>query len=196
MMQTHEGPSHLISKRASAALSSDKQMSEKMSTLAGMSFDDLFIFRAHRIDDAKYALRAIVGRAREAYAIPFNILKKRAQVSLISVCDREEDVLAGYIAFYVFNDAGPGKESIYAFYNKELSTVVMLTAVCNDAFHVITELSIVLSAGKVCCECGGRRAQPKLKKCPCKKVRYCSMECQNVHWAAHRACCNRGRVDI
>ena len=196
MTQTHEGISHLISKRASVALSSDKQMSEKMSTLAVMSFDDVFIFRAHRIDDSKYALRAIVGRAREAYAIPFNILKSDAKVSLISVCDREEDVLAGYIAFYVFNDAGPGKESIYAFYNKELSSVVMLTAVGNDAIHVITEMSIVLSAGKVCCECGGRSTQPKLKKCPCKKVRYCSKECQSAHWPAHRACCNRGRAEI
>jgi hypothetical protein len=198
MAQTHEGISHLISKRASVALTSDPRIIEKMSTLDGMRFDDLFICRAHRIGDSKYALHAIVGRAREAYAIPFNTLKSSAQISLISVCDREEDVLAGYIAFYVFNDAGPGEESIYAFYNKESSTVTMLTAIREDAMNVITMLSIVLPAGKVCCECGGRSAQgePKLKKCPCKKVRYCSKECQHAHWATHRVCCNRGRAEI
>jgi hypothetical protein len=169
-------------------------MSEKMRTIEGMSFDDLIILRAHRIGNSKYTLHSIVGRAREAYAVHFHILKSGAKVSLISVSDREEDVLAGYIAFHVFNDAGPGEESIYAFYHKESSAVVLLTALgeLEDAMRIITAMSIVLPAGKVCCECGGRSAQPKLKKCPCKKVRYCSKECQHAHWADHRRCCNRG----
>jgi hypothetical protein len=190
MTQAREGAAHLISKRAFMALSSEMQAVEKLRTIDDMSFDDMVIFRAAPV-------KVINGRARKAYAIPFSIMKETSprKVAMMSVRDRAKDVFDGYISFYVFN--GADEETIYAFYQEELAAVVLLVAMGDvardEAMRFIMHTSIRTSAGKVCCECGARAPQggPKLKKCPCKKVRYCSRECQTAHWAAHRCCCSR-----
>lgn len=184
-----EGTAHLISKRAFTALSLEKQAVEKLRTIDDMSFDDVVIFRA-----APGSLKMIDGRARKAYAIPFSIMQETSprKVAMMSVRDRAKDVLDGYISFYIFH--GADEQIIYAFYQEELAAVVLLIAIGDvsrdEAMRFIMHTSIRTSAGKVCCECGARA--PKLKKCPCKKVRYCSKVCQHAHWPDHRACCSRG----
>ena len=191
MTQAREGTVHLISKRAFVALSSEMQAVEKLRTIDDMSFDDIAIYRA-----APGSLKMINGRARKAYAIPFSIMQETRKVAMMSVRDRAKDVFDGYISFYVFH--GADEEIIYAFYQEDLAAVVLLIAkgdvARDEAMSVIMHTSIRTSAGKVCCECGARAPQggPKLKKCPCKKARYCSTECQHAHWPDHRTCCSRG----
>ena len=181
-------------------MSLEPMASEKLRTIEDMSFDDVVIFKA--LPEA--APKVIIGRARKAYSTPFRIMQRvpSTNVAMISVRDREEDVLTGYISFYVFNDAAPDEETLYAYFHEELGAVVLLTATGEQArdaaMHIIVSTSIETSAGKVCCECGARAPQggPKLKKCPCKKARYCSTECQHAHWPDHRACCSRGAAGI
>ena len=191
MPQGREGTMHLMSKRAFAALSTEKQAVEKLRTIDDMSFDDVVIFSAA-------PLKIMDRRARKAYAIPFSIMQGTSprKVAMMSVRDLAKDVFKGYISFYIFHCADD--ETIYAFYQEESAAVVLLTANSDaarkGAMRFIMRTSIETSAGKVCCECSARAQQEKLKKCPCKKVRYCSKECQRAHWHDHRPCCGRAEI--
>ena len=200
MTQPRDCVAHLISERAFEALSLEKKATEKLRTIDDTSFADVVICRV-----TTDAIQTIHGRAREAYAIPFSIMQASSprKAAMMSIRDRTKDVLKGYTSFYIFNasvaSSAPRNcslicddDTMFAFYHKESAAIVLVTAIGaaarDKAIRFILRASIETSAGKICCECGAR--EPKLKKCPCKKVRYCSMVCQLAHWPDHRVGCD------
>jgi len=50
------------------------------------------------------------------------------------------------------------------------------------------------AAGR-CFVCRGK-GKPKMMKCACAKVRYCSKECQKKDWKAHKAKCKQAVVNV
>ena len=50
--------------------------------------------------------------------------------------------------------------------------------------------------GEVCASCGKAAADDKLKKCACKLVKYCSVECQKNHRPNHKKECKKRMAEI
>jgi hypothetical protein len=194
---------HLISERAITAMTLEKRASENLRTILGVPrrFADVLTFNVPPVYDGtscELDWEVIHGQARDACYNAFRTMQCVPPVSMIPVPDDEKVVLAGFIPYFAFKATRTAEESIYAFYHEDRAAVVMLTVsgdlARKSAMRVIVDESFRVPAGKICCECGARRVEgaPKLKKCPCKKVRYCSKECQKAHWRDHRVCCDRG----
>ena len=172
----------------------------KLRGLDGMSFKDVRVFK---VMDAQgkhaAALYELTLDEKKKYASHFCNIGEPLIRDFGFLCALEGgDKLRGYIPYYSFADDMFGDEIMYAFFHKSIDAVVLLIskradahAAANQVMHSLGELT---PFGKLCAWCGGRRDAEggKLRKCPCKTVRYCSKECQTTHWADHRACCSRG----
>ena len=179
---------HLISLDAiKAAMAADK-----LDALDDMSFRDAHVFKAAGINELTLLEKI-------KYANHFANIREPGGRDLGVLCALEDGKkLRGYIPYYSFADDVFGDEIMYAFVHKSLDAVVLLITRRGDAhaaaIRVMQTMAEQTPFGKLCACCG--TARPGLKKCPCKAVRYCSEACQRAHWAAHRACCGRGRDEI
>ena len=97
----------------------------------------------------------------------------------------------GFVPYYEHECTSLG--TVYAVYCKHLSAVALISPDIRGAeiALAVANLGETIPFGKLCAWCGKRAAagDARLKKCPCKKCRYCSRECQLAHWGDHRPAC-------
>ena len=176
---------HLISLDAIKAAA----VTVKLDALDDMSFRDAHVFKAAGINELTLLEKI-------KYANHFCNIREPVARDLGVLCALEDGKkLRGYIPYYSFADDILGDEIMYAFFHKSLDTVVLLISKRDDAHTVANQVMYSLGEqtpfGKLCAWCGGRSwcQGGKLKKCPCKTVRYCTKACQHAHWADHRSRC-------
>ena len=170
----------------------------KLKALDNMSLKDVRVFKVMDAPGKHAAeLYELTQGEKIKYASHFCNIREPPTRDVGVLCALEDGKkLHGYIPYYSFADDIFGDEIMYAFFHKSIDAVVMLIAKRADA-HAAAKKGMQSMAdqtpfGTLCACCGVRREGGKLRKCPCKTVRYCSKECQNAHWADHRACCSRG----
>jgi hypothetical protein len=192
--------SHLISTAALQAVSTDGRATEKLRAVDDMSFKEARVFKVCPGGGAT-AMTKVTGGAKKKYANHFCNMQNPLARGIGIICLFEDDgkKLHGYIPYYSFKAGVFGDEIMYAFFHKGIDAVVMLMAAKADASpaQVMHSMGEPVPFGKICAWCGvqtGAQGE-KLKKCPCKTVRYCSKECQSAHWADHRPCCSRGAYE-
>ena len=172
----------------------------KLKTLDDMKFKDVRVFIVLPMA-GKDALYELTRSEKKKYANHFCNIREPLIRNFGFLCALEDgNKLDGYIPYYSFADDIFGDEIMYAFFHKSIDAVVLLISTRGDASanQVMHSLAEMTPFGKLCACCGARSwfQEGKLKKCSCKTVRYCSKECQNVHWADHRGFCSRGRAEI
>ena len=174
----------------------------KLSALDDMKFKDVRVFKVYP-EEAGATLANLTRGEKKKYANHFCNIKEplfRNFGVLCALVDGEK--LHGYIPYFWFAHDMLGDEIMYAFFHKSMDAVVLLISKTADAHaaanKVMHSMAEPTPFGKLCACCGVRREADagKLRKCPCKTVRYCSKECQNAHWADHRPLCSRGRDEI
>jgi hypothetical protein len=196
-----KGLSHLISVDAFKAVLADVDATEKLREVEAMSFREARVFRIYPGEGATAMVEVTAG-AKKKYKDHFiNIQNPLIRDVGVTCAFEADDTVLGYIPHYSFASDVFGDEIMYAFFHKHIDAVVMLMATRADGYisatQVMHSMAEPIPFGKLCAWCGGRTWGPKggeekLKKCPCKTVRYCSKECQYAHWADHRPCCSRG----
>jgi hypothetical protein len=174
----------------------------KLKALDGMKFKDVRVFIVLPMagKDAS-ALYELTRGEKKKYANHFCNIREPLIRKFGFLCALEDgNKLDGYIPYYSFADDIFGDEIMYAFFHKSIDAAVLLISKRADAAaaQVMYSMAEMTPFGKLCACCGGRAwfQEGKLKKCPCKTVRYCSKECQYAHWADHRGFCSRGRAEI
>ncbi len=99
-------------------------------------------------------------------------------------------VLKGFYPYFSAVDRG---QCMLFFTHAELHRLVLITVSVVERVHA---LNFILTHGvlhtfdKMCAHCGKTGG---LLKCACRAVRYCSRECQDKHWASHKAECREAR---
>ena len=169
----------------------------KLEGLDDMSFKDARVFKAMDAPGKNAAaLYELTRSEKKKYASHFCNIGEPLIRDFGFLCVLEAgDKLRAYIPYYSFADDVIGEEIMYAFFHKSLDTVVLLISKRDDAHTVANQVMYSLGEqtpfGKLCAWCGGRSwcQGGKLKKCPCKTVRYCTKACQHAHWADHRSRC-------
>jgi hypothetical protein len=200
--------SHLISLDAVKAALSAGHATDKLSALDDMSFREARIFKVFPSKDGGDTTMDEVTRgAKKKYADHFcNIKKPRVRDIGITCAFEDDGRLHGYITYYTFASDVFGDEIMYAFFHKSMDVVILLVSTKADAHasanQIMHSMAEPTPFGKLCAWCGARswgagveillEKLEKLRKCPCKTVRYCSKACQNAHWADHRPFCSRG----
>jgi hypothetical protein len=166
----------------------------KLKALDDMCFKEARVFKVYPGNDAA-ALYELTRSEKKKYASHFcNIGEPHVRDFGVLCALEDGDKLHGYIPYYSFADDLFGDEIMYAFFHKSIDAVVLLIskrgdvhAAANQVMHSMAEMT---PFGKLCAWCGGRGG--KLRKCPCKTVRYCGKECQHAHWGDHRCKCPYG----
>ena len=90
---------------------------------------------------------------------------------------------------YFSNRSDALGEIMFYFHHAKLKGPVLVTAPVEEREAAITFLrthSTLHTFDKICAVCGKTGG---LLKCPCKRVRYCSAECQHADWPEHKAGC-------
>ncbi len=193
---------HLLSLDAFKAALADGRATDKLRSLDDMKFKDARVFKVRPMDapgKGETAMDEVTRGAKKKYADHFCNIQKPLIRDIGMTCAFDDgDMLHGYIPYYSFAADVFGDEIMYAFFHKSMDAVVLLMSTKADghasANQVMHSMAEPTPFGKLCACCGGRSwcQGGKLRKCPCKTVRYCGKECQNAHWADHRACCSRG----
>lgn len=128
-----------------------------------------------------------------AYAEHFKKLQGGAKVVLTGKCGGSDKTM-GYSVVSIYRPEP--SHSVLAFVHKDAGDgKVVMIATTSEAHHTaamvyITTACHMTSFSKICCECG--QTCGNLMKCGCRKVRYCSKDCQTAHWEEHRAKCAFG----
>lgn len=193
------GAPHLISQLALDALLTESQTTESLETVGSMSLSDvrIFVVMGKNTPSVDVPMKEIVGRTKNIYAEHFRNIQRTVGCKLAITCIHEAGLhvgMLGYVSYYTY---ALGDETIYVYYHETLSQIVLLCAstapACAAACRFVKATGLVLPFGKLCSYCGNRtwcgQGEAKNKKCPCKKVRYCSKDCQVAHWPAHRTKC-------
>jgi hypothetical protein len=90
---------------------------------------------------------------------------------------------------YFSNRSNALGEIMFFFHHAKLKGPALVTAPVEEREAAITFLrthSTLHTFEKYCAICGKTGG---LLKCPCKRVRYCSVECQHADWPEHKAGC-------
>jgi hypothetical protein len=122
-------------------------------------------------------------------------------LSFLTVTDLEcrdgVKVLQGfkpYITWHTLDEDG-NKERFYLLYNKTENSLEVLKCRSGDHSAVMLHIgthSTLKKLEKMCAYCGSTRGEGKkerLLKCKCKTCRYCTKDCQKMHWLEHRHLC-------
>ena len=91
---------------------------------------------------------------------------------------------------YMSNRSDALGEIMFCFHHAKRRTLALVTAPIEarkDAINFIRAHGTLHTFDKHCAVCG---KTGDLRKCPCKRVRYCCAECQHVDWPEHKAGCN------
>ena len=93
---------------------------------------------------------------------------------------------------YLSNRSDALGEIMFCFHHAARRTLVLVTAPIEareDAIAFLRAHSTLHPFDKHCAVCG---KTGDLRKCPCKRVRYCSAECQQMDWPEHKeeGCCH------
>ena len=195
---SRQGCAHLLSLDAFKAALAEGRATDKLRAVDDMSFKDARVFKVYPGKDATAMDEITTRGAKKKYADHFCNIQKPLVRDIGVTCAFEDDnKLHGYIPYFSFAADVFGDEIMYAFFHKSIGAVVLLMSTKADghasANQVMHSMAEPTPFGKLCAWCGGRSwcDGGKLKKCPCKTVRYCGTECQHAHWADHRACCSR-----
>lgn len=191
---------HLLSKKALESLFDEDRTTSKLETVRGQSFADALFLKVITTDPAVIVLKELPIAEKDVYAKHFYNIQKTVGCDLgVANIIEAGGGLIGFVPYYIYEDAALGDETIYAVYVETgshpgaLSEVVFVTATGTNnqavAVDQVSDLGLTMPFGKLCGWCGHRREVPKLLMCPCRKVRYCSKECQKAHWADHRPRC-------
>ncbi len=183
---------HLISQRALDAVLPVKPPSLKLEAdFCNMRFSDAVILSLKRDDNGNIEGTLLEGAEKQAYAARVKRMQTGAGCFRVIVTGLADNMI-GYGSYII--GSGQDEPTIIAFqHDGETDGRIILFAVPGSdalsiAMEYVTMMAELTSVGKICCNCG---VKGKLMKCGCRKVRYCSKECQAAHWDDHREKCAR-----
>ena len=146
------------------------------------------------VDSGNLECEWVVGSETGAYAEHFKKMQKGNDcIKVVVTGNCGSDKMIGYSVYYIYT-AG-NSDTLIAFIHDhptaEAGKVAMIAS--SDEKHHAAALAYITSNcymtpfSKICCGCG--QSGGNLMKCACRKVRYCSKDCQTTHWEEHRARC-------
>jgi hypothetical protein len=126
-------------------------------------------------------------------------LSDLANLSIGFPRDASERVI-GFTTFLRYTDPeNLGDERIFAFLHTRMRKIALVIAsapnLLDATMRFINAHTVTLPFDKVCGWCGRADDHAGLKKCPCRRTRYCGAECQRRHWAAHRLECGSSAAE-
>ena len=115
---------------------------------------------------------------------------------MLSRIDAGQETLKGFIPYFQLSLTDENDEifQIYMFLTKT-KQFTLIYCKADDHDYVLSHMEQVCSLkyfDKICTWCGKTRGggkDMKLLKCKCKCCRYCSKECQALHWPKHKLVC-------
>jgi hypothetical protein len=117
---------------------------------------------------------------------------KLSNLSGVSFLFKSDDirVLEGFIPYFYFSF--DQKELIHVYFTSKLTILQFHRPQHGNAFQYMQTTATLKKFDKMCAWCGnlhGTGKHDRLLKCKCKTCRYCTKDCQTMHWPFHMGVC-------
>jgi hypothetical protein len=106
-------------------------------------------------------------------------------------------VLQGFIPcfHFPFEDYNNHISQIFVYFTSKLTILQFHNSQCDNAFQYIQTTAALKKFDKMCAWCGNEK-RDRLLKCKCKTSRYCTKDCQTMHWPFHKNICKEVMADM